>query len=441
MAIRRTTIPFRIAAAALAFLAVFATLRAIDGAGSGTGALPAFDAGARTGLLPGATTDQRIEALQSALRGSGSDAEGYADLGLEYLQKVRETGDPSFYPKAEGVLRRALRIDPRNFTATSGLGTLALARHDFATGLALGEQARHINSGVAVNYGVIADGQIELGRYAAAGRTLQRWVNLKPELSSYARVSYFRELHGDLAGALAAMRLAASAGGDVPENFSYVQTLVGTLQLDRGAYAAAERAYRTVLARDPRYPAANAGLARIEAGRGEFDRAIARYRRVVATIPLPEYVVGLGETEQAAGRPAAARRTYALVGVEIRLLKANGVDTDVDLALFEANHGSPSRAVALARRAWASAPSVRSADALSWALSQAGRDAAALRLSREAQRLGSRDPSFLYHAGLIAMRSGPTDRARSLLSELVAQSPRFNPLYGPRARAALEGLR
>jgi tetratricopeptide (TPR) repeat protein len=196
-----------------------------------------------------------------------------------------------------------------------------------------------------------------------------------------------------------------------------------------------------VLARDPSYPAANAGLARIDAGHGRFDAAIARYRRVVATIPLPEYVIGLGETEQAAGRAAAARRDYALVGAEIRLLRANGVNTDVDLALFEANHGSTARAVALARRALREAPSVRSADALAWALSRAGDDAQALRYSAEAMRLGSRDPSFLYHAGLIAARAGQQDRARALLTTLVDQSPRFNPLYGPRAQRALEGLR
>jgi tetratricopeptide (TPR) repeat protein len=369
------------------------------------------------------------------------DAEGYADLGLEYLQKVRESGDPSYYARAEGVLHEALRLDSRDFTATSGLGSLALSRHDFAAGLALGERARRINPSIARNYGVIADAEIELGRYGAAERTLQRWVNLDPGLSSYARVSYFRELHGDLPGALAAMRLAVSAGGDAPENFSYVQTLVGTLQLDRGAYAAAERSYRDVLSRDPGYPPASAGLARIEAGRGRYEAAIRRYRGAVAAIPLPEYVVGLGETEEAAGRLGAARRDYALVGAEVRLLRANGVNTDVDLALFEANHGSPRRAVVLARRAYAAAPSVRSADALAWALSGVGEQAAALRFSHEAMRLGSRDPYFLYHAGMVALRAGHRGEAQRRLSALVAQSPRFNPLYGPRAERALEALR
>jgi tetratricopeptide (TPR) repeat protein len=441
MAITRRLNPLKLLAPLLALGATLLVLHAINGAGApASGGAAADAATARAGLLPGATTDQRIAGLQAQLR-AAPDAEGYAELGLEYLQKVRESGDPSFYARAEGVLREALRLDPRDFTATSGLGSLALSRHDFAAGLALGERARRINPSIARNYGVIADAQIELGRYGPAERTLQRWVNLDPGLSSYARVSYFRELHGDLPGALAAMRLAVSAGGDAPENFSYVQTLVGTLQLDRGAYAAAERSYRDVLSRDPGYPPASAGLARIEAGRGRYEAATRRYRGAVAAIPLPEYVVGLGETEEAAGRLAAARRDYALVGAEVRLLRANGVNTDVDLALFEANHGSPRRAVALARRAYAAAPSVRSADALAWALSGVGEQAAALRFSHEAMRLGSRDPYFLYHAGIVALRGGHQREARRRLSTLVAQSPRFNPLYGPRAERALEALR
>jgi tetratricopeptide (TPR) repeat protein len=433
-------LPLKLAAAALTFAALFVALRSIDGS-PGPAAPGTVGIAARDGALPGATTDERLAALQEQVRTAPSDPEGYAALGAAYLQKVRESGDPSYYSRAEGVLRQALRIDPENFNATSALGTLALARHDFAGALALGERARRINPTIARNYGVIADAQIELGRYAAARETLQRWVNLEPGLSSYARVSYFRELHGDLAGALAAMRLAASAGGEVPESSSYVQTLVGNLLFASGRYAAAERAYRSVLAADPGYGLAQGGLARLEASRGDLDAAIDRFRRVVRGLPLPEYVISLAEAEQAAGRIKAARRDYALVQVESRLLSASGVDTDVDLALFEANHGDPGEAVALARSAWRAAPSVRSADALAWALSQAGRDEAALQRLRQAMRLGSRDPSFLYHAGMIAYRAGHDGEAETYLSRLLAQSPRFSPLYASRARRTLGMLR
>jgi tetratricopeptide (TPR) repeat protein len=439
MAIARDRLAFKLATAAIVFAAVFLALRALDGSGTG---LPSGGAelGARATIPPGATTDQRIAALQAQVRAAPADPEGYGELGLAYLQKVRESGDASFYPKAEGVFHKALRLHPGDFAATSGLGSLALSRHDFRGGLALGERARRINPTIARNYGVIADGEIELGRYADAQRTLQHWVDLQPGLSSYARVSYFRELHGDLRGALAAMQLAVSAGGDVPENFSYVETLVGQLHFDSGAYGAAGRAYSEALSLAPGYPPAIAGLARVDAARGRFAPAIRRYRHVVRVLPLPEYVIALGDAEAAAGMTAAARRDYALVGVETRLLHANGVNTDVDLALFQANHGSAAKAVLLGRRAFEAAPSVRSADAYAWALAKAGRIKPAALYSRRAMRLGSRDPSFLFHAGMIARRAGRLGEARALLGRLVAQSPRFSPLYGPQAQRALRKI-
>ena len=439
MAIRPDSLTMKLAAALLAFVAVFLGVRALDGGSASLTGQP--EVAVREGELPGATTAQRIEGLQAQVREAPSDPDAYAQLGLAYLQQVRETGDPTFYPRAQGTFEQAVRLDPANFTATSGLGSLALARHDFRGALALGERAARINPDVARNYGVIADAQVELGRYGVAARTLQHYVDVKPELSSYARVSYFRELHGDLPGALGAMRLAVSAGGGTAENVSYVQALVGKLHFDSGDYVGAERAYRTALETDPGFPAATAGLARVEAARGEYDAAIRRLRALVLRLPLPEYVIALGETEQAAGSTVAAGRDYQLVGAETRLLQANGVNTDAELALFQADHGDPAQAVDLAARAWAAAPSVRSADAFSWALSSAGRDSEALRMSANAMRLGSRDPSFLYHAGIVALRAGDAERARGFLSQLVAQSPDFNPLYGPRAQRALADLR
>jgi tetratricopeptide (TPR) repeat protein len=285
------------------------------------------------------------------------------------------------------------------------------------------------------------DALIELGEYRQAGHALQRWVDIKPTLASYARVSYWRELHGDLAGAADAMLAAISAGGDVAENGAYVQTLLGNLELARGRWGMAERAYRAALARFAGYVPAEAGVARLTADRGGLAGAIRRYRHVVARLPLPEYVVGLGETELAAGRRAAAQRDLALVGAEERLLRSAGVDTDVDLALFEASHGSPRRGVELARRAWAAAPSVRSADALGWALTRFGDPHEGLAYTRKALKLGSHDPMFLFHAGVAARAAGNNRLARRWLTRALADNPRFSPLYAPQARRMLEALR
>src|SRR3954465_8773801 len=237
------------------------------------------------------STDARIASLQTAVKADPKDPRGYASLAQAYLQKVRETGDASYYTRADAVLKTALRLDPRSPDATVVAGTLALARHDFAGALQLGRRARKLAPELAAPYGVIVDALIELGRYGQAEVALQRWVDIKPALASYARVSYWRELHGDLSGAADAIRAAISAGGDVAENGAYVQTLLGNLELQRGGVAAADLAYRSALARFAGYVPAQAGLARLDAARGDFGDAIHRYRGVVARLPLPEYVV------------------------------------------------------------------------------------------------------------------------------------------------------
>ena len=346
------------------------------------------------------------------MRRSPSAAAPRVALAGEYLQRVRETGDAAFYARAETLLRGVLARDPDNADALVALGGLALSRHDFRGGLAL---ARRADAGLSA-LPVEVDALVELGRYGEARRTLQRLANLKPNLSTYARVSYLRELHGDLRGAASALALASAAGGPAPENAAAIDVLRGDLALVRDRPNESRAAYTRALAAAPMYAPAEAGRARLAAHQGQLVTAIRRYRALVARLPLPEYVIALGEAELAAGRPGAARETFALVRVQQRLLARAGVNTDVELAVFESDHGSRARGLALARRAWANAPSVRSADALGWALTRSGRADEGRRWARRARRLGSADPLFAFHAGMSARgaerRTAPAVRAR-----------------------------
>jgi tetratricopeptide (TPR) repeat protein len=388
----------------------------------------------------GTATEARIRGLEATIERGGAEPQTYAALGGALLQRLRETGDAGLYSRADMAFDAALERDPHNLDARVGLGTLALARHDFRAALRHGRRARRVGPGSFAPFAVLVDARIELGRYGAAERTLQQMIDFKPGLASYARVSYFRELHGDLAGAVEAMRLAEAAAPSAGENRSYIQTLLGNLEFERGRVAAAERSYRMALAGFPGYAPAEAGLARVEAARGRFEPAIERLRAVVERLPLPEYVIALGETELAAGLRAAALRDFELVRAEQRLLGASGVNTDAELAVFEADHGDRRRALRLGRRGHAAAPSVRSADALGWALTRAGRPHEGLAYARRALRLGSRDPLFLHHAGMAARAAGEPAMARAYLTRALAANPRFSPLHAPAARRALRGL-
>ena len=390
-----------------AFAATLALLNAVQG-GGGAVAPAMFDrpGPASVDVPPGASTAEAIVATRAAIAEEPGDAALRAALGDLYYQRGRETADSSWNERAHEAYRRALALDPESAQATTGLGTLALAKHDFAGGLRYGEQALQLEPNAVRPYAAIVDGQIELGRYADAKRSLDQMVSLKPNLASYSRISYFRELHGDLAGALEAMRLAVSAGGGSPENVAYVETLLGNLEFQAGQVARAGAAYATALARVPEYLPAQAGLATVQAAQGDLDGAIERYEAVVKTSAVHEYHLLLLEAKLADGRPAAARREIAAIRENQAIERRNGVNTDGELAIFEADHGSSARAVALGRSAVDTAPSVSSADALSWALTSAGRGEEALRWAKHALRTGWRDPLVRYHAGMAAKLAG-----------------------------------
>jgi tetratricopeptide (TPR) repeat protein len=411
-----------------AALAAFALLRGPEPAAPAT-------APAAAARVPG---DLDIARLQEAARAAPGAVAPRVALASAYLQEARETGDAGYYDRAGELLRAALARRPGDHDALVASASLALSRHDFRDGLALARRARAARPGALAAYPALVDALVELGRFGAAERQLQRLVDAKPGPAAYARVSYLRELHGDLDGAVAAMRRAAAAGGPAREGAASVRALLGGLELQRGRTGAARAAHRAALAILPDHPAAGAGLARVSAATGDLAGAIRRWRALVARLPLPEYVTALGEAELAAGRERAGRRDLALIGAQ-RRLAAGGVDVDAELAVFEADHGSPRRAVALARRAWRSAPGLRSADALGWALTRAGRPTAGLRWAQRALALGSVDPLFRHHAGIAALAAGFERAGRRHLRVALDHGLGAHPWQALAARRALEG--
>src|SRR6476469_6803354 len=119
----------------------------------------------KAGFSLNASTASLIADLQSRLRTNPKDERSYTLLGLAYQQRARETGDPTWYTKSQGVLRRAVALDSKDYLAVGGLGSLALSRHRFRDALSLGEQARELNKYSTRTFGVIGDALVELGRY------------------------------------------------------------------------------------------------------------------------------------------------------------------------------------------------------------------------------------------------------------------------------------
>lgn len=389
-----------------------------------------------------ASTDQQIETLQTRLRNNSNDWQSYSTLGIAYLQRARETGDPSFYPKAEGVLRKALAFEPNDYTALSGMGALALARHEFAAALDWGLRAKPINPNKTYAYGIIADAQVELGHYDEAVQTLQAMVDLRPDLSSYTRISYIRELHGNIDGALEMMQRAVEGGGSNIENKAWTRAQLGNLYFNLGRLNDAELEYARTLELMPRYIYALAGLGRVRAAQGRTDEAITLLKQASDIMPLPEFVITLGDVYALAGKPTEAQQQYKLVGAIQKLYQANGVDLDSEIALFNADHDiDPAGTVTLARQAYARRPSIYAADVLAWALYKSGDYQGAQDMMDKALQLGTRNALMDYHAAMIAYKLGRNDIAADYLAKAIERNPAFSFIYAESARKLLAKLR
>jgi tetratricopeptide (TPR) repeat protein len=411
--------------------AVQAAAPAAPARSAGGVGLPAAGAGAGS-----ATTT--VKELQTRLRSNPGDARSYALLGLAYEQRARETGDPTYYTKADGVFHRAVGLEPNDLIATGGLGSLALSRHRFREALALGRKALRISPTTAVTYGIVGDALVELGRYTAAFRAFDTMARLKPGLASYSRVSYGRELLGQTRGAIEAMQMAVDAATSEREPTAWTHWQLGKLYWSAGRLDAAEREYRASLASVPGYVYALDALAQVEAARGDTAKAIDLEQHAVNQVPLPQFVTQLGDLYRSSGQLALARRQYALVGVIERLLVANGVKTDLETALFDVDHGIRLRhALSVARRAQAERPSIDGDDVLAWALARNGRCAEALPWSRKALELGTRDALKLFHRGMIERCLGHKSVAHRYLTRALALNPHFSIVWSPVARKAL----
>ena len=383
-------------------------------------------------------TQSTVAQLQGQLRANPRDAHAYALLGVAYEQRARETGDPSYYTKAEGVLHRALSLSPKDLVATSGLGSLALSRHRFRDALALGRKALRLSPTTALTYGVVGDALVELGRYPAAFRAFDTMASLKPGLASYSRVSYGRELLGNTVGAIDAMKLALHAATSEREPRAWTHWQLGKLYWSVGRLEAAEHEYRAALAVLPRYVYALDALAQVEAARGHTAQAISLERRAIGEVPLPQFAGLLGDLYRSRGKLVLARRQYALVDVIQRLLVANGVKTDLETALFDVDHGIRLRhALVLARKAHEARPSIDGDDVLAWALARTGRCSEALVWSKQALRLGTRDALKLFHRGMIERCLGHRASAHRYLAGALALNPYFSIVWSPVARKAL----
>jgi tetratricopeptide (TPR) repeat protein len=236
------------------------------------------------------------------------------------------------------------------------------------------------------------------------------------------------------------MKLALRSAGTASDA-AWASSQLGDLWFSSGRFDRAASMYRMGISLDASFAPPRAGLARVNAARGRIAAAIRGYRRVVRDYPLPEYVSALGDLYGVQGRTGRAEREYALVGVQRRLMRANGVNVDLEIGLFDADHRVDLGAgLAAARAEWRRRKSVQVADAMAWTLYANHRYPEALPFSRRALRLGTRNALFYFHRGMIRRALGNRHGARADIARALSINPRFSILWSGRAEHVLRML-
>jgi tetratricopeptide (TPR) repeat protein len=403
-------------------------------ASAATSAAPA-DVGRLVEQFSAAPTASVVSRLEREARAETPDPATLSLLGLAYQQMFRESGDPTWLTRAGVALRKARSGAPSDPLAATGLAQLAVTQHRFRDGASLAREALRLDPDSTAARGALGDALFNLGRYREAFTKYDGLADAGPSVAAYARVAFARQLVGDRLGAIDAMELALEAGSGIPEQEAWAQVQYGGMLLAVGRIVDAESAYRSALELAPNYVHAEAGLARIDAASGRYARAAERLEDVLERLPSPQHAILLTDVLTRAGRLERARAADRLVDALERLLTANGVRTELSTAIHDLDRGVRiAGALDRARRAYAAAPSVAAADAVSWGLYRAGRCSEAMSWARAAVRLGTKDALFAFHRGMIERCLGADDTARASFREALRIDPNFSLRWNELAR-------
>ncbi|MFJ9536473.1 tetratricopeptide repeat protein [Streptomyces sp. NPDC101225] len=407
----------------------------------GAQALTAVTAGVPA-ALPGLAT--LIGEREALLRTHPGDARSWAVLGAAYVEQGRRTADAGNYPRAEKALRTSLNVRPqKNAAALDGLAALANARRDFRTARAWGEASLKLDAGRWTAYPPLIDAYTGLGDYKAAKRTLDRLLELQGGAAVQGVAAAVYRDRGYREDAAAALSDAAAAAAQPAEQAAYLER-AGQLAWERGDPAEALRLFQAAVRLDPDQRAAQAGQGRTLAALGRTTEALNAYRVALDKQPCPRYALELGELYESLGLAQAARVEYDLLRTRAAHDAAGGMDDELVLGIFEADHGDARTAVRRLRAEWQRQPGIEVADALGWALHRAGDDKQALKYATiatdRAHGGGVRSAPYSYHRGMIERGLDLTAPARRHLQEALRINPYFSPLAVPPARRALAAL-
>lgn len=365
-------------------------------------------------------------------------------LAEVYMTEARITGEHGhYYPAALEVLQKVKATEPEptdiRFQALMHLASVQLSQHDFRSALETAKEGMAISPYNAQIVGALVDAYVELGEYDKAVAAADKMIQIRPDLRSYSRVSYLREIHGDIQGSLEAMSMAADAGYPGHEQTAWTRLTLGEMLARYGRTAEAKSQWELALAQREDYSFAMAALADLEIQEGNYEKAEEMLQRAAAIIPEFGYYVQLAHLYKDTDRPEKAQEMYDEILVMLEDDVNSGHNMNLEYADLYLNFDEDfDKAFTYANQEFAKRPKnidVNRMMALIH-LKKGNIEKARIHID-EASRTGAKYPDLLTTRGMIALAEGNKKAAKEDLEMSFKINPTQSGLLAADAKAAI----
>ena len=348
-------------------------------------------------------TKAAIESLLDQLRRHPDDMKAKLQLAMAYVQESRVTGNHAYYDEAAfKLVSQVLEKEPTNYDALCVKTTILLSQHHFADALTAATEFSKRYPDAAFGYGLLTDANLELGNYAAAIAACDKMNGLRPDLRSYSRAAYLREIHGDYVGAKNAMSLAVKAGVPALEQTEWCRVQLGHLYEKTNELAKAEELYNQSLALRPDYAYALAGLGRLAMKKGNNTEGVALFEKAAlqtSDFDFQENIIDCLEKIDPSKAKEAAQKLIAELqkhATDDKAAAEKGHYADKELAYVYLKMGDNKLALEHATREWLRRPeNIEVNECLAWVYFKNNDFAQAKMYIERASKTGSKDPVLL----------------------------------------------
>ena len=384
---------------------------------------------------------QKISWAEAAIKAHPDKSQPYNDLALAYVQRVRESADPSYYLQAEAALRKSFQITPDNLEGQKARLMISLGRGEFAEALSLAKALNKKTPDDILLYGFIADAAIALGDYREAEAAAQWMLDMRPgNVPGLLRGATLRRLYGDVRGAKDFFSQAYQQMAPTQtEELAWTLTQMADLQLSTGDIDGAEQLLRSAIQQFPGYYATLEGLAKVQTARQHYSEAVDLLRQRNQSFPTATSRYALAQALERAGQSTEADVAYRDFVTSARALIEASDNANAELISYYLGRGqNPIEALRIARLEIAGRHDVSTLDAYAWALCVNGQYGGAQKQIAAALAVGVREARFFYHAGVIATRLHDDASAARYFKQSIELNPSSD--NAAAAREALQQL-